>query len=262
MNDYSISLGLALPGGAGYVIPNVAGVIQKLAMRACDLWMAYAGGTPLPNGMIVHSRTGNYLRSIQLRQLGEFSWEVFSDCAYARAIEYGGTEPYDMHKMLATSMKVRRTNDGRKYLIIPFRWGTPGTVGFGKSTMPLNAYPLLKALEPSRVTGMGSRVSGQDGRTMVPQASYAWGGRVSKQSLLDAGVDGRTARNMAGMVKFQSPTSKGSKDTQYLTFRVLSEGSGGWIRPAIPGKHVAEQVSQKIQTVADKLVGEALLRGG
>ena len=49
-----------------------------------------------------------------------------------------GTEPYDLKKMLYTSAKVRVSKDGKRYLIIPFRHGVPGTKMF--AAMPKDIY--------------------------------------------------------------------------------------------------------------------------
>jgi hypothetical protein len=49
--------------------------------------MAYASGAPLPDGKVISPGTGEYARSTQLCQIGEFSAEVYSNLARAAAIE-------------------------------------------------------------------------------------------------------------------------------------------------------------------------------
>lgn len=267
-----IEVGHLLPMGAPLgpeLFPNLAYAVQQVAQRGQAVWMGYAGGDPLPGGEVIHSRTGAYLRSIQLVQTGAFSAEIFSELPYARIVEEGAPAR-DMKRMLDTSMKVRVSKSGKRYLIIPFRWGTHGAVGMGKNVMPQSTHDLWRdpasALTPSRVTGMGKRVSGtgaHDVKTrspyLVPQRQYHWGGRLTAQMLHASGVHGQAAKRMAGMVNFKKPAGEGGgSHSQFLTFRVMVEGSSGWLAPAQPGKYPARTTADKIRPVAQKAFGKAV----
>jgi hypothetical protein len=61
-------------------------------------------------------------------------FRIVHQSKYARALEDG----YDMKQNLHTSNKVRISKEGKVYLIIPFRHGTPGTVGI--KPMPIDVY--------------------------------------------------------------------------------------------------------------------------
>jgi hypothetical protein len=242
--------------------PHLAHAVQRVAESAQGRWVDFARGEPLPDGRKIGTRTGAYARSIKMMPEGEFSAKVFSDAPYADSIE-NGMPARDLKAMLGTSTKTRRAKDGSRYLIIPFRWGTPGTVGFGaKNTMPTPAqgqnhigYPLA----PSRVTGMTTRLSASG--HLVPQRIYKWGERLTPSMIAAAGISGPKAKNMAGMVKMQGSRS-GSKDTQYLTFRVMSEKSTGWLAPAVEGKrpayHVRNEYEAKAKAAFDAAVKQDL----
>ncbi len=246
------------------VLANVAHAINGLAQWGHAQWLAYAQGAPLPNGGRVTPRSGAYLKSIKLAQTGNFSYEVFSDSPYAAAIERG-TGPRDLKRMLDSSLKVRTTKDGRRYLIIPFRWGTGtgsgGGISFGKQVMPASVYALAKGLSPSRITGQGMRPSGTGasdiktrGPLMVPSRQYHWGGRLTRQALDGAGVSPVHAQRMAGMVKMQSSP----RHTSYMTFRVMIEGGKGWMVPAQAGKWPARTVADEIERRAPAILQAAL----
>lgn len=266
-----IEVGHLLPSGTPLedgLFPNLSMAVQRLAERAQQVWMAYAAGEPLPDGSVIHSRTGTYLRSIQLAQDGAFSAEVFSEAPHARAIE-DGTPARDLKRMLDTSLKVRVTKDGRRYLIIPFRWGTPGTTGFGRNVMSVGVHDLWGSpeMKPSRVTGIGRRRSGTgayDVKTKapatVPERKYKWGDRLTASQIKSAGVHGQAARHMAGMVNMQKPSGKpgGGKHSQYLTFRVMVEGSSGWLVKAQPGKHPARTTADRLRPVGERVFGQAV----
>jgi hypothetical protein len=171
--------------------------------------------------------------------------------------------------MLDSSMKVRRTKDGRRYLIIPFRWGT-GTgsgagVSFGRQTMPADVHAAAKHIDPSRIIGHGWRPSGTGAWSvrsrapaMVRQRAFAWGGRLTAEAIRAANGNDQHVRRMAGMVKMQHPTRRGSRDTQYMTFRVMIEGGKGWLAPAQPGRYPARAVADEIGRIAPAILQRAL----
>lgn len=240
-------------------LPRLASAVQAVSLAAQGRWKGYAGGEPLPNGEVIQSRSGRYMQSIQQESEGDFAARVFSDAPYADQIEHGAPAR-DLKRMLGTSLKVRRARDGTRYLIIPFRWGTPGTKTFGSNVMPPEVHQMWTGggMEASRVTGMGQRASGTgayDPRTrkpvMVPQRKYAWGDRLQKSQLSEAGVFGRAAKRMAGMVQMRNPHGHGgSLHSQYMTFRVMSEKSQGWLVPATAGKHPAREVAKEFEPKA------------
>jgi hypothetical protein len=244
-------------------LPNLSSAVEGVAAHAQGMWRGYAGGSPLPDGSTIQARSGRYLDSIQILRTGPFSAETYSDLPYARIIEEGAPAR-DLKKMLDTSMKVRMSKQGKRYLIVPFRWGIPGTKTFGRNVMPEAVHEFAKAMDPSRVIGIGTRESGNgswDVNTRAPmrvaQRVYMWGGRLKEAQVNQAGVFGTAAKRMAGMVKFQNP-GEGSRHTQYLTFRVMVEGGRGWIASAIAGKHPARTVADKMRPVAEKIFSEAL----
>jgi hypothetical protein len=58
------------------------------------------------------------------------------------------------------------------------------------------------------------------------------------------------------MARFKTSTGGSS----YLTFRIMMEGSTGWIVPAQPGKYLAKNVADALEPLAEKIVAEALKR--
>jgi hypothetical protein len=197
-----------------------------------------------------------YAASITTRMTGPYAGEIVSDYKYVEDIETG-RPAYDMKRMLNTSMKVRVSKKGKRYLIIPIRHNTPGSTAHAPA-MPKNVYAAARQLAPSRITGHGRRLSGT-GAYHIPSRSpytvrsrqYAWGGR------LEAGHDrkllpGKKDR-YAGMVRFAA-----GKGSTYLTFRVMVEGSSGWVKRPKPGLHIAKAVAQSLERDAASLFPQAL----
>lgn len=254
-----IDLGGLIPEGAPIndtVFPNLANAVTKVTAGVQRQWVGFAMGEALPNGETITTRTGTYARSIQTRRLGDFRSEVYSDSPHANVVERGAPER-DLKRMLDTSFKVRVTSRGKRYLIIPFRWGTPGTVGF-RNVMPDVAHAFTRQMAPSSITRVFRRRSGTgafDPHTRRPVTvaarRYLWGDRLSSSALAGMGITGSAARHMAGMVRMQRPTSRGTHTT-YLTFRVMHEDSRGWIARAIPGKWPARTTADLFRPVAER----------
>jgi hypothetical protein len=266
MITISVNVSHLLPPGAAVgkdSFPHLAYAVARLAEHGQQTWKAYAGGKPLPNGKVLHARSGRYMRSIQLRKTGDFSCEIYNDAPYASEIERG-TPPRDLKKMLNTSFKVRRSKSGKRYLIIPFRWGAPtsqvgkdGKTPSGLRMMPPEVHEAWRNLKASRIKGVGWRASGTgawDIKTRAPAKvgarSYRWGDRMGDEQLKDLGVHGRMRRHMSGMVHLQNRSGGQGKHGQYLTFRVMTEDSKGWLAPARPGLYPARAVADEMEPLS------------
>ena len=217
-----------------------------------------------------------YAASITWSMTGPYSAYVSTDYKLAEQIETG-RPARDLKKMLDTSQKVRRTKDGRRFLIIPFRH----TI----SSMPAPVKAQAKRLSMSSVMTQGLRPSGEvttlspktgmhaskkqtpylsnpstKGASTVVKRDYAWGGRLTSGALKSGGADAAAAKRFAGMVRMNTSTPGGAKSSAYLTFRVMIEGSPGWIVPAQPGQYIAKKVADAMQPKAEAAFAEAVSR--
>ena len=261
----SIAIELDVPRGApitGEAFPNLQAAVRRLTLLAHQEWTEYALGKPLPNGMVIQNRTGEYARSLTIRETGTFAGEVFTDLPYAKAIEEGAPAR-DMKRMLDSSFKVRLTRDGRRYLIIPFRHDRFNT--------PADVLDWWAGKQTSHVSGTFRRQSGTgayDIRTRqlvtVPGWRYDWGDRLKKGDLAGLGITGNTAKRLQGMVKFSNPggragggAPKGTHN-QLITFRVMVEGGKGWMAKATPGRFPARTVADQLRPVAEDLFQAAV----
>ncbi len=265
MADTLLSIGIDLPVILGHgtplprALPTLSLALQAVATEAQILWREYASGRPLPDGRVINSRSGAYANSIELTQPGDLHWRVSTSLGYADAIEHG-TPSYDMKRALATSLKTRISKEGKRYLVIPFRHGTPGTVTFG-SVMPSHVHELARALSASRVKAqlqVPNDLGVHDIQTRQPipvtRRAYSWGERLPG-GLVSKSKPHHATDRFAGMVRFDAP-HKGH--SQFLTFRIMSEDSPGWQRPAQPGFHVAKAVHDELAPKAQKIFADAL----
>lgn len=236
------------------VMPRLNQAVGAVAQQAHIDWKEAIARAKLWSG----EKTA-YGESITWKMTGPFSAEVSSEYKFAQEIE-SGRPPRDLKKMLDTSLKVRTTKTGKRYLIIPFRHNTPGADAVGQA-MPESIYNLARQLTPSRVTGTGKRLSGTGAMDIstrkavkVAQRKYVWGGSLPPGTAPKLRGD-----RYAGMVRMETSSGK-QKSSSYLTFRVMGEWSSGWIIPAKPGLNIVKGVTDRLQPLAEKAFGEAVKR--
>lgn len=210
-----------------------------------------------------------YAKSVNWKMTGDFTAVVEASYKHAGEIETGRPSR-DLKKMLGTSDKVRRTESGKRFLVIPMRHNI-------EKLQQEGLYESASSLEASMIDSVSTRPSGEvthltPGKGMrpadkqkgflsnprtksamqVPRNVYAWGGRMTNK---EAG-DNKWAQ---GMVRFN--TSAGNANSSsYMTFRIMMEDSGGWIVPAQPGQYIAKKVVDEMQPKAQAAFAEAIKR--
>lgn len=222
-HELEVVVGGLAPGD----FPRYIEAVGAAAKDAEATYRRYLSGHPIPGKGALGRASRELARGAYRREAGLLLWAVGNQVDRARWVEEG-TKERDLKRMLPTAKRARRAKDGSLYLIIPFRHGIPGTRGI--QAMPKEVYALAKMMEHSRRVGhAGQRVSAT-GWT-VPRFTYDWRGRLKPGAMKDAGLDpDGSHRRYAGMVRMGK-----SGQTTYPTFRVMSEKSKGWIKPATPG---------------------------
>lgn len=262
MSGFSISIDLGELMDIGgvldkQILPRVHEAVGGIAHQAKVSWADAVMKAP---GVWAEEKT-RYAQSISWSYTGDFSATVTTTYDKAEQIE-SGRPSRDLKRMLNTSMKVRLSAKGKRYLIIPMRHNVPGAEATG-TPMPPSVHEAAKMLSRSSVTGMGSRVSGTGAWDVgtrspvkVPQAKYKWGARLDTTGM--AGLSAQEQSRYHGMVKMQSRGAGKAAHSSYMTFRVMHEGSSGWIVPAKPGLYLARDVATALQPVAEAVIAKAV----
>jgi hypothetical protein len=254
------------------VYPLVSQGINGIAQATVSRWIEAVQHAKLWSG-----EKDAYAKTITYSMTSDMSAVVESTYKYASEIEEG-RPPRDLKKMLDTSNKVRRTKDGTRFLVIPFRHNV--------SSMPAHVYSAASALTASTIIGQTKRRAGEltsaaFGQGMVPMSEkrqrrnpflkstanrqdvmvnkdiYSWGSKLVAGSM-GPNPRGKSDR-FAGMVKFDTSTP-GAQRSSFLTFRIMSEKSQGWIVPAQPGQHIVKGVVDEMKPMAEKIIQEAFKR--
>lgn len=252
------------------VFPYLHQAVNAVGNKVAQNWQEEVYKAKLWSG-----EKDQYAKSISWQMTGDFSGYVEATYKWAEEIESGRPER-DLKKMLNTSLKVRRTKTGKRFLVIPFRHNV--------KDMPPELYAQAKALEASKVTGQSMRRSGEitflsrktgmqaasaaqqakhpfltnmktKGPMGVAKNHYQWGGRIA------AGFFGPNPKGKhdiaSGMVRFDTSSGK-QKSSSYMTFRIMMEGSQGWIVPPQPGKWIARKVASDMQPKAEEAFKAAM----
>jgi hypothetical protein len=279
MAEFRISVDLsavmnAVPIITRQVFPLVNQTVRAIAQQTQANWMESVYKAKLWSG-----EKDAYAKSISWEMTGDFSAVVQSDYKNADDIETG-RPPYDLKQMLNTSPKVRRTKDGRRFMIIPFRQNTPGNDAL-TSSMPADVYAAGSALDASKIVAQSKRASGEvtsihskygtqalkkqtpflsniktRGPMLVNKNIYKWGGKLDTSNM--PGLSSAEKKKYNGMVRMTGATPGGGRYSQFMTFRIMMEGSSGWIIPAKPGLYLAKKVADEMQPLAEKVLNEAV----
>lgn len=241
-------------------MPAVRAAVERIADTTAMNWKR-----AVDNAGLWKAEREAYRDSIHWRMTGPLSAEVLTDYDKAQEIEEG-RPARDLKRMLQTSLKVRMSKKGERFLIIPFRHNVPSPRNSGQpGVMPDAVHSQAVTLQPSRIIGQTWRSSGTGAwgakshrPIMVMQAHYKWG------DALPAGLAPKLKSHHAtdpyhGMVRMDH-SSHLARSSAYLTFRVMRESSQGWVVAPKPGLFLTREVSQGIQPLAEKAINAAIAK--
>lgn len=283
MISFKVTLNLADVMTAKSMVNKAVFPLLNQAVRAVATQLAANWQTEVyqQRGMWAGEKDA-YAQSISWEMVGDFQAMVQATYDQASQIETG-RPGRDLKKMLDTSRKVRRTTDGRRFLVIPLRHNTPGNNAHAKA-MPSGVHAMAQALSASRLTAQTRRQAGEmthldpkagmsaaahqepyltNTRTkaavMVKQNHYQWGGVLKASVLKAAGMSAGDVKRYAGMRRFDTSTP-GAKGSSYMTFRIMIEGQQGWVTKAEPGRYIAKKVEDAMRPLAEQAFQEAVKR--
>jgi hypothetical protein len=245
-------------------MPATAAAMKKAAALVKAVWMDYATGKKDIGVPPMKNPSRGYADGISIKPNGPFDYEVINLSNIADYLENGTTE-IDMKQTHTTGPRSRVSKKGVAYLIVPFRWGTPDTVGF-RNVMPAKIYDIVKKAKFEKsILGQETHnepnAKGED----VDRWNYdKWGSRLKINQIIEAddgGININQMFNMSGMVRMDTST-KNKKYSGYYTFRVISAkgAPGSWIKPATPARHITDGVVRATHNDVNDLFDAAFRR--
>ncbi|CEM61685.1 hypothetical protein DWQ65_02375 [Treponema phagedenis] len=222
--------------GRSDILPATDATFQGCAKMVADSWRAYGQGQKdIPGVPPMKKPSSNYSGGVKVKKSAPLEYTISNESKAAPLLEYG-TDGYDMkttHPYGKKSRVSKQKNPKTKmielipYLIVPFSWGTPGTVTF-QNTMTEDIYAIAERMKKSVVmeeTHFEENWAGE----AIERHEYTWADRLNENDL----------GNADGMVRMSdTPTGKST----YWTFRIISAKSpkNSWINKGIPARNVTE----------------------
>lgn len=240
-------------------------VLRDIADAARNEWIRVAGKA-------LNTTRRDYLAGIQPVEFKPGAAVISLVGVLPNAIEEGQAA-YDMHEtLLGPNVPVSAPGEYGKHLsidpktfktgyyrAIPFRHATPGTRGAVGTAMG-QQYSGHDAVEDAEA--LGKKVYGKakrlKGTVSEPYGKTAYGGRLP-EGLAPKLKPHHKTDIYAGMIK-ERKTYEKSRQSQYMTFRMISTGSPGWRRKKTVGKFFAAEVGDFVQKLAPKTFA-ALVEG-
>jgi hypothetical protein len=246
-------LDLALPEALVHVLSDdiVTALVADIAEAARSEWIRLVGEN-------LHSTGQDYITGLQPVEVADGTASITLVGVLPNLLENGMSET-DLHDtLLGPNVPISEVGEYGKHLkidpktgqvgfyrAIPFRHkvGNKGA-GFGTPYQGHEAVADAAALG-RQVYGQAKQLSPT---TSSPYGGSQWGGRLPP-GLAPKLKEHHATDIYSGMVR-QRKTYEKATQSQYTTFRTISTGSPGWIRPATPGVHLAAQVTQFIAQIA------------
>jgi len=266
-DDYLAMLNARMKFIGSGSMPATSSAFKAAASVVATVWKGYATGTAIP-GSEKPIKSASYAAGVKVLQGGPFEYTIYNDSKMAQSIE-DGTPELDMKTTHPYGPKSRVANKGTKshprwvpYLIIPIRWGTPGSGGHFRNIIPEQVYAMLRAqmkagefvrTSVKKTTHLEANFAGEG----VPRAEYQGeNGQDGWGSVLN-GIGG----NMEGMSVMNNDSGK-KKSSGYMTFRIISAESpvGSWIKPAVPARNISRLVAENTRDIVTEMIQSGILK--
>jgi hypothetical protein len=246
-------------------MPATAAAMKNAAAIVGSVWKGYAtGANTLPGVPPMKKPSRGYADGITIKPNGPFDYFVLNPSKIAEYLE-DGTDEFDMKETHTKGPRSRVSKKGIPYLIVPFRWGTPDTLGF-RNVMPVEIYAMVKKakFEKSVVDETTHNEPNARGENVDRWNYEKWGSRLNINQIIEADDSGTSLNqmfNMNGMVRMDTST-KNKKYSGYYTFRVISANGkpGSWIKPATPARRVTEGVVREAEEDVNAILDAAFRR--
>ena len=211
-------------------------------------WKSWSMGGKINGAEDIKNPNPKLAQSIKTYDLGPFDKEIGTNSQYMERV-ISGQEAYDMKETYPFGRKSRRTKDGRGYLIIPFRWGTPNKDGSARAhfrnVIPQELYKEVMKYKASVISGETHMEENYRGQ-LIERQEYFWGDRLKDE---EAGM-------LNGLVRM---SNKGG----YFTFRIITEAnsmnSQKWWKKAVPPNDVPAALVQSNEKQISDLIEHGIL---
>jgi hypothetical protein len=183
-----------------------------------------------------------------------------------------GAGAFDMKEKMLNSPKVKTTSKGVRFMTIPFRHATAGSIGESEvfaNVMPKEINQIVKNLLPTKTTAQGNKTSGENlkfgsipEQYQIPKTRAAFSDLKTMKTYPEY-----THQNSIyeGMVRNEKDYEN-RKQSTYATFRRISDNSSpmSWIHRGIAARNFAQKAlaNTNVDDITKKTEDEFLINLG
>lgn len=215
----------------------------------------------------LHATRFEYVKSLQIVELGEYTKAIVLHGALPNMIESGAT-PFDMKAGFSKSAKIKLNKKGGWYLTIPFRIATPGAIGEAESfvdIMPQEIYDLVKKKEGQITVPYGSPAIKANPllQSELPANYQALGERKTIMDGMNVLFDSYKHKSaiFAGLQK-STGIYENAVQGNYNTFRRVGKNSDplSWIYSGIKAYNLADEAVKNtdVDTISNNIIDSFL----
>lgn len=255
MADYDIELKV-LADELGKDLEKIAPQVEFELQRAVEnvAHAAYAAMIAKVQSMTLDPKNRqDYLRALKFENLGDGSYLIFLDGERAQTLE-DGQGAWSIKDALLKSQKVveigsragqpwvRTSKDNKKYAAVPFEHHPFSGHKSG------NLGEDIKKLLVKNRAGVDQPIT---------KIFNDLGGKPIHGKVATVGeVPGQP--NLSGLTKYQQVSDSGKVSSIYMTYRMVSEDSPGWMHPGTDGyqlfKEAEQYVEQELKNILKSLL--------
>lgn len=250
MADFNIKL---MAEALGKSIDNLAVNVENELNDAVGnlAQAAHAAMVARVQGMSMDPRNrSDYLRALKIEQIGNASYVIFLDGDQASRLEEGfgaysiKDELLKSQKMVSVGSRagepwVRKAKDGHKYAAVPFQHKPSSKEKFQSGDLGSDIRKMTAFNRAGQQQKLTKIFKDLDGKPIH--------GKVAK-------VDVPGQPNLAGLTKYQHVHESGKVSSIYMTFRIVSENSAGWMHPGHKGYHLFKEAEEYIQKELENII--------
>lgn len=236
-------LGKSLEDASEKVTAELNSAIRDLAHAAHANIIAHVQGSSMNP-----KNRQDYLKALKFQEIGDNSYVIYLDGEWPTKLEEG-FEAYDMKEVLLSSDKtvgvgprsgepwVRTNKDGGKYAAVPFEHKPHSKQGGDLAKD-------IKSIFAKNRQGKEQKIT----KTFTDDFGKPIAGKVA--SVRGEGIPD----NLQGLTKYQHVSKSGRVSSIYMTFRMVSEKSTGWMHPGHPGYHYFKKVEQELEKELENII--------
>lgn len=236
---------------AEQVVDFVDGVVK-------DITASYALQLEKEASTQLKSTRNRFIQNIRVVDDGKLKGSVLLDYSKDRLVKMieEGTYPFDMKDGFMKSSKIKVGKNGKRYLIIPFRWSTPGSVGQSEvfsNQLPKEVYKIAKA-QPKDipVAGGGMRSMGLQ-LEQLPEQFQTKGVRPEIQATAKSPLFEAYQHKNSIYEGVTAQQDGVTGQNRYFSFRRVSENSDprSWIHKGMEAKNLMEKTYDSFNMEAE-----------